>query len=832
VAKKKKMSLAERRRQWRELQQTFQGVLDPLTSLGDRTPAPPPRRSEGPETRLWTPAKGDVIGPPPGASAGTIKDIKPKQPKISQGPPAPTLVAPEIPLTKQAQAIERRQQRETRAYMGSPLAQSAATVLNMPLGMALSAHAVGSDIKNAAEGDFSFKGSRQMGKEIVKGTVESLEHPGRDPAATILSAFGIASLGAGSVARLGVVSKLASEGRFAEAAKAMGRTPPGSGPKRIFTDPEGNTVRGVYSRAVLSRQWQRAHDTYLMKAAQANPEGKAASVLRGRMAREERKNLTALKDFDPDLAKGLPVDTLLTGGSKNNHWLTTKNAAHAWDTMNDAVKMTLIYAKIGYIPPNFLGNLALNFMTQGPAALPRLARAAMISRKMGGKDAALMDRITGAGIAKAIVGGGKNPLSKAAEKTADIVSIPTDRYTRRSAFIHEMEKAGYHGVRGFRLLTRNPKLRGDLTEVARRARENAIEYENLTELEKSIVKRAVFIYPWIKGSTTFAGRFARDHPIQSATYYQMGKQGKKYADEHLGPRPSYMEGNIPGEVLGLGKNRLVDPRGITMFGTGADLYSTLRGVAKGEFPDSASPAEWLNPILQLAGGYAFGVDPRSGAPTHRGNPLKFLWEHFGKTTPQVTQAEAVKDAITGKKPSPNKIMQRTPLEDIGRIFGGSVTPSTFSKKNLNRVGIGEAVSMLPRKDRMVYRIRKDRDEMEIALAQAKVPNTTVNGKLNPALKRAWDLYEKRKLATADIRRPPPGATEQQSLDYQRASAEAELREAVRLKLLPEGTDERMMLAVNQVNDAGEIRKLRAMLAKDLYMGGLITGVRSLTKKKK
>src|SRR5262249_2922081 len=100
-----------------------------------------------------------------------------------------------------------------------------------------------------------------------------------------------------------------------------------------------------------------------------------------------------------------------------------------WDQLDGRAELALIYGKVGYIPANLLGNVALNLIQQGFFALPNLAKSAALSRTIGRANAGTIDRIVGSGVAHAIVGQRKG-LEAVAGRVADVMGTVTDRYTR------------------------------------------------------------------------------------------------------------------------------------------------------------------------------------------------------------------------------------------------------------------------------------------------------------------------------------------------------------------------------------------------------------------
>lgn len=138
--------------------------------------------------------------------------------------------------------------------------------------------------RGAGQPDFSFKGTRQLGKETVKGTAETIRHPLRDPFQTTLLGFGGASVVAGGAARLAAASSAARTAGAGAAARAAVKRPT-PGPRELrFGD---MTVRGHYSPAALSRGVQKTADAALKAGAKRSE--RVENVLHRRAAKWEER---------------------------------------------------------------------------------------------------------------------------------------------------------------------------------------------------------------------------------------------------------------------------------------------------------------------------------------------------------------------------------------------------------------------------------------------------------------------------------------------------------------------------------------------------------------
>jgi hypothetical protein len=98
------------------------------------------------------------------------------------------------------------------------VAQVVKGLVYSPVGIAQTVKAIALDAKDAATGDFSFKHTIKLGKQIGQAFVQDLSDPQHRAGYLALDLFGIASLGVGSVTRLSAASAAAREGEGAAAA--------------------------------------------------------------------------------------------------------------------------------------------------------------------------------------------------------------------------------------------------------------------------------------------------------------------------------------------------------------------------------------------------------------------------------------------------------------------------------------------------------------------------------------------------------------------------------------------------------------------------------------
>ena len=69
-----------------------------------------------------------------------------------------------------------------------------------------------------------------------------------------------------------------------------------------------------------------------------------------------------------------------------------------------------------------------------------------------------------------------------------------------------------------------------------------VDHERLGALERDIVRRAIFVYPWVRGATLYAGHFLTEHPVQAAVAGQLAKQAEAKQAAELGSVRGYAAG--------------------------------------------------------------------------------------------------------------------------------------------------------------------------------------------------------------------------------------------------------------------------------------------------
>jgi hypothetical protein len=272
------------------------------------------------------------------------------------------------------------------------------------------------------------------------------------------------------------------------------------------------------------------------------------------------------------------------------------------DAVNNAQKVGLIYLKVNYPVVQGLSNVAMNIIHQGFAAPVRLTQAVKLDHAVGPQIAGVIDDIMGQGAVMQAQLEGSGTVARASQKLAHVMSAGVDTPARRAAFLHEATAAGFGTPEKLTALVTDPANARKLSEVAQRAKEAIVDYGDLGPNERAIIRRLIFVYPWQKGATKYAGHFVRDHPFQAAALENTGEYGTQQANAQLGPVPSYLRG-----VFDVGGG-LVNPSGANFFQTPAQIGTALAGIATGNPAEIGAGQGFLSPAPGLAVGLLTGRD--------------------------------------------------------------------------------------------------------------------------------------------------------------------------------------------------------------------------------
>lgn len=291
------------------------------------------------------------------------------------------------------------------------------------------------------------------------------------------------------------------------------------------------------------------------------------------------------------------VERRLLGGMDNPRPLVgitpgsgAAKALGGFDAINNTAKMAYVTLKAAYALPNAASNLGLHLIQAGWAAPRNLARAARMNAKLGPELTASIDTLVGEGLTS-VLESDRGPLAKTTTGLANFWGKGVDVPFRRASFLHEASVRGYKTAAQLHDLIDNPALRDHLLEVTHEANRALIDYGNLSPTEKDIIRRVVFLYPWTKGATVYAGRFLAHHPAQAAATAAAGRVGAQN-QQGLGPLPSYARG-----LIDVGGGKTLNPNSASILGTPADVFATINAIATGHAGAAFQGSQMLSPTL-------------------------------------------------------------------------------------------------------------------------------------------------------------------------------------------------------------------------------------------
>jgi hypothetical protein len=184
-------------------------------------------------------------------------------------------------------------------------------------------------------------------------------------------------------------------------------------------------------------------------------------------------------------------------------------------------------------------------------------------------------------------------------------SVLVDRWMRRAALIHELEKLGYKtndDMLGL-LKDKDPKNRIQAVERSNKA---MVQFDNLGDFEKNTLRHIIFVYPWVSRSAVWAIRTMIEHPLKTWGLSELGRIGEEKAAEFfsngevdefskwLAPDWFKRTGYVPIARTGDGSPVVLNFNSVNSFSTMSELYTQAK--ATGVAMTSPASSTWLAPV--------------------------------------------------------------------------------------------------------------------------------------------------------------------------------------------------------------------------------------------
>jgi hypothetical protein len=211
-------------------------------------------------------------------------------------------------------------------------------------------------------------------------------------------------------------------------------------------------------------------------------------------------------------------------------------------------------------------------------------------------------------------------------------------------------------------------------EIVQNVLDMLIDFRNLSNAERAVLRRVFPFYSWMKGITKATALLWLHHPARVWVMFQLSKMGEEETDRRFGEGVS---GILPGFVP-FGSPEGGIQRGFTT--TGINPYSTPGGIA-GQLgkaiglPSSPidNPIFSTSPIIQAAVTAAAQSDLFSGRKKEEGFLATFVKEMM-KSPPQVDLAFV----MIHPNRDPKKLSPQDRWDSVARYFGLPLTRKRIS----------------------------------------------------------------------------------------------------------------------------------------------------------
>jgi hypothetical protein len=337
------------------------------------------------------------------------------------------------------------------------------------------------------------------------------------------------------------------------------------------------------------------------------------------------------------------------------------------DNVNSAVTAATVYFKIGHVGTRVFTDAATNII-QGSAKPLEIAKSLDLWKQLDHEDRVRALAAAGQHGFDAMPHEGTSATSKVATKGASWWAKHVDAPFRFNSIAYEARKAGFNTPEKFReMLDRlerphdfnmNAAQQAKVDYVAKRANREGIAYDRLSNAEKRFIARAVWFYPWIRGTAGFAFNTVTEHPFKSAILGAAGSEGRQAQQKELGDLPDYEAGLF--KLAGGSRPLVADFSTFSPFATPADLADAL-----------ARPGElsgFLNPVYG-AGNMLVNGENQFGSKSQ--HPLTDALASLLATTPEAQVATA---ALHRKQDQSKRMFRTTPASAALRTLFGPGTP--------------------------------------------------------------------------------------------------------------------------------------------------------------
>lgn len=304
------------------------------------------------------------------------------------------------------------------------------------------------------------------------------------------------------------------------------------------------------------------------------------------------KNPEGVRQLDPKVAH--QFFNRLVGPQGASAGLAS--AGGFFDVANGLVKMSLLYANPGYIPANLVGNIIFGAIHQGPFLPVNLARAAknfFRNPELTKLKLAEVGAGPTVGIASEVTPGAARvfrAVQSGEQKIAHIIGSIPDAFPRLAAWEYEARKAGFKTDKEQRHLLTSSDMEVERNQIRALSNNAMVDFELAGPVEKSIVRRIGFVWPWIRGITKYAIREPIDRPVRSALITHAAEGQNAVNEKTLGDVPSYYAGMFQTDPNQTGAIReIINPASVSPLSTPFALAQQITGHGQSDAGDLVNP---------------------------------------------------------------------------------------------------------------------------------------------------------------------------------------------------------------------------------------------------
>lgn len=232
------------------------------------------------------------------------------------------------------------------------------------------------------------------------------------------------------------------------------------------------------------------------------------------------------------------------------------------DAVNSAVTAATVYFKLGHIYTRLFTNLATNLL-QGSVTPLGIARSVDLWHQLTTLDRWRAYGAVGTNYYEALPAEGETAAARIARGGARFFGHWVDVPFRFNSLAYEFRRIGVNTADEFRhaldvvegKVDAEPAERAKYIQAMERADREAIAYDRMNDFEKRFLSRAIWFYPWVKGSSVFTMRTIFEHPYKAALLGGAARLGiEQQQKDFPGGLPTYEYGLI--KLMG-GQNPLV-----------------------------------------------------------------------------------------------------------------------------------------------------------------------------------------------------------------------------------------------------------------------------------